>query len=245
VDLFACKIPARENQRNPDHHFFYEETMTAVAPSKTLYVRNLNESVKLPVLKQDLETTFSQFGNVLNVIAHKNLKMRGQAFVVFEDTAAAEAALAQVRGFEYHGKKMDVQFAKTPSDDTVLREQGEDAFEQHKKQRLEVKGSSGDDYANVQNTRKQLKPRTKRRDYKLRNNLFVEQDPLLRSLQHNNTIHRIKSYSYRTYLTRRQRRNSYRYTASLMGLERYVRYRDERALPLWSMIRKVKLVWLE
>ena len=39
--------------------------MTAVAPSKTLYIRNLNERVKLPVLKQDLQTTFSQFGNVI------------------------------------------------------------------------------------------------------------------------------------------------------------------------------------
>ena len=116
--------------------------MTAAAPSKTLYVRNLNESVKLPVLKQDLQTTFSQFGNVINVIAHKNLKMRGQAFVVFEDLAAAEAALKQVRGFEYHGKKMDVQFAKTASDATVLREEGDELFEQHKKRRLEIKGTS-------------------------------------------------------------------------------------------------------
>ena len=114
--------------------------MAAIVPSKTLYVRNLNESVKLPVLKQDLQTTFSQFGNVVNVIAHKNLKMRGQAFVVFDDLAAAEAALNKVRGFEYHGKQMDVQFAKTPSDDTVKREQGDDAFEQHKKRRLEIKG---------------------------------------------------------------------------------------------------------
>jgi len=116
--------------------------MTATAPSKTLYVRNLNESVKLPILKQDLQTTFSQFGNVLNVIAHKNLRMRGQAFVVFEDLAGAEAALEQVRGFEYHGKKMDVQFAKSASDDTVVREQGEEAYEQHKKRRLEQKGIS-------------------------------------------------------------------------------------------------------
>ena len=116
--------------------------MAAIVPSKTLYVRNLNESVKLPVLKQDLQTTFSQFGNVVNVIAHKNLKMRGQAFVVFDDLAAAEAALNKVRGFEYHGKQMDVQFAKTPSDDTVKREQGDDAFEQHKKRRLENKGTT-------------------------------------------------------------------------------------------------------
>jgi RNA recognition motif-containing protein len=111
------------------------------APNNTLYIRNLNESVKLPILKQDLETTFSQFGTVINVVAHKNLKMRGQAFVVFDDLSAAQAALEKVRGFEYHGKKMDVQFAKSLSDDVVLREQSQEEFEQHKKRRLEAKGS--------------------------------------------------------------------------------------------------------
>jgi len=111
------------------------------APNKTLYIRNLNESVKLPILKQDLQTTFSQFGNVINVVAHKNLKMRGQAFVVFEDMGAAQAALEKVRGFEYHGKKMDVQFARTLSDDVVVREQSQDDFEQHKKRRLDAKGT--------------------------------------------------------------------------------------------------------
>jgi U2 small nuclear ribonucleoprotein B'' len=115
--------------------------MTELA-NKTLYVRNLNESVKLPVLKQDLETTFSQFGKVINVIAHKNLRMRGQAFVVFEDQSAAEAAQRAVQGFKYHEKEMQVQFAKTPSDDTVKRERGDEAYEQHKKQRLELKGTS-------------------------------------------------------------------------------------------------------
>jgi U2 small nuclear ribonucleoprotein B'' len=113
--------------------------MTQLA-TKTLYVRNLNESVKLPVLKQDLEETFSHFGKVVNVIAYKNIRMRGQAFVVFEDQSAAETALRAVQGFKYHEKEMQVQFAKTPSDDTIKRERGEEAYEEHKKRRLEIKG---------------------------------------------------------------------------------------------------------
>jgi U2 small nuclear ribonucleoprotein B'' len=41
-------------------------------PNKTLYVRNLDESIKFPILKPELQTLFSQFGHVLNVVAHKN-----------------------------------------------------------------------------------------------------------------------------------------------------------------------------
>src|SRR5437762_7500711 len=116
--------------------------MTTIAPSKTLYVRNLDESIKLPILKQDLQTIFSQFGTVLNVVAHKNIRMRGQAFVVFADQLSAEKALEGVQEFPFHGKKMQVNYATTQSDDTVKRERGEEEFEQHKKQRLQIKGQS-------------------------------------------------------------------------------------------------------
>src|SRR5271167_1933343 len=115
--------------------------MTEVAPNKTLYVRNLDESIKLPILKQDLQTIFSQFGTVINVIAHKNIRMRGQAFIVFADQQAAEKALGTVQEFPFHGKKMQVNYANTLSDDTIKRERTEEEFEQHKKQRLQVKGT--------------------------------------------------------------------------------------------------------
>lgn len=110
--------------------------------ANTLYIRNLNESVKLPVLKQDLQTTFSQFGKVLDVVAHKNIRMRGQAFVVFEDPDAAKAAQHGVQGFKYHDKEMQVQFARTPSDATVKRDSGEEVYQEFKKRRLEQKGIS-------------------------------------------------------------------------------------------------------
>jgi U2 small nuclear ribonucleoprotein B'' len=117
--------------------------MTEVLPPrKTLYVRNLDESIKLPILKQELQTLFSQFGHVLNVVAHKNIRMRGQAFIVFEDLQSAEKALSIVQDFPFHGKNMAVNYAKTPSDDTVKREHTEEEFEQHKMQRLENKGIS-------------------------------------------------------------------------------------------------------
>ena len=111
-------------------------------PNKTLYVRNLDESIKLPILKEELQTIFSQFGNVINVIAHKNIRMRGQAFVVFEEQLAAEKALGSVQKFPFHGKQMEVHYARSQSDDTVKRERGEEEFEEHKKQRLQAKGTN-------------------------------------------------------------------------------------------------------
>ncbi|KAK9371362.1 hypothetical protein V1509DRAFT_614428 [Lipomyces kononenkoae] len=107
-------------------------------PSKTLYIRNLDESIKVPLLKESLDAVFSPYGDILDIVAHGNIRMRGQAFVVFDDVESAASALEEVQGFELFDKPMVVQFAKTKSDATVKQE-GEAAFEEHKKLRLEAK----------------------------------------------------------------------------------------------------------
>ncbi|KAK9373685.1 uncharacterized protein V1513DRAFT_448361 [Lipomyces chichibuensis] len=107
-------------------------------PSETLYVRNLDESIKIPLLKESLDAVFSPYGNILDIVAHGNKRMRGQAFVVFDDVESASEALDEVQGFELFDKPMAIQFAKTKSDATVKQE-GEEAFEEHKKLRLEAK----------------------------------------------------------------------------------------------------------
>ncbi|KAL4400110.1 mRNA splicing protein [Malassezia pachydermatis] len=71
------------------------------------------------VMKQSLEALFSTYGPVLSVVAHKNLRMRGQAFVSFQDKSTAEKAMKEVSGFPLYGKSMRVSFAKTPSDSVV------------------------------------------------------------------------------------------------------------------------------
>lgn len=78
----------------------------APAPNATLYVQNLNERIKLPLLKQALEMLFSTYGPVLSVVAHTNLRMRGQAFVSFGDVDTATRALEEVNGFPLYGKGM-------------------------------------------------------------------------------------------------------------------------------------------
>lgn len=87
-----------------------------VPPSQTIYINNLNEKVKKDELKKSLYAIFSQFGNILDIVAMKTLKMRGQAFVVFADIASATNALRSMQGFPFYDKPMRIQYAKGKSD---------------------------------------------------------------------------------------------------------------------------------
>ncbi|KAL5480095.1 hypothetical protein EMCRGX_G023717 [Ephydatia muelleri] len=85
-------------------------------PNNTLYVNNLNEKVKKEELKRSLYAVFSQFGPILDIVALKNLKMRGQAFVVFRDIASATSALRSMQGFPFYDKPMRIAYCKSKSD---------------------------------------------------------------------------------------------------------------------------------
>lgn len=58
------------------------------------------------VLKASLRGLFKSYGEVLDVVAHSNLRMRGQAFVSFADPEVAKKALKEVRGFPLYSKPM-------------------------------------------------------------------------------------------------------------------------------------------
>lgn len=75
------------------------------------------------------------------MIAKKNLKARGQAFVVFGDTESAERAIKEVQGFELFDKPMVLDYARTRSDATVQNEGSAEEFETHKRRRLAEKGT--------------------------------------------------------------------------------------------------------
>lgn len=57
-------------------------------------------------LKKSLYAIFSQFGAILDIVALKTLKMRGQAFVVFKDISSATNALRSMQGFPFYDKPM-------------------------------------------------------------------------------------------------------------------------------------------
>uniref|UniRef100_A0A665STW9 RRM domain-containing protein n=1 Tax=Echeneis naucrates TaxID=173247 RepID=A0A665STW9_ECHNA len=87
-----------------------------IRPNHTIYINNINDKVKKEELKRSLYALFSQFGQVIDIVAMKTMKMRGQAFVVFKELAAATNALRQLQGFPFYNKPMRIQYAKTDSE---------------------------------------------------------------------------------------------------------------------------------
>lgn len=49
---------------------------------------------------------FSTYGPVLDVVALKTTKMRGQAHIVFRDMQAATQAMRALEGFSFLGKEL-------------------------------------------------------------------------------------------------------------------------------------------
>ncbi|CAH8646368.1 unnamed protein product [Dicrocoelium dendriticum] len=85
-------------------------------PNNTIYINNLNEKIKRDELKKSLYAVFVQFGQILDIITSRTLKMRGQAFVVFDDVNNSTTALRAMQGFPLYEKPMRIQFAKVDSD---------------------------------------------------------------------------------------------------------------------------------
>ena len=87
-----------------------------IRPNHTIYINNLNEKVKKDDLKKSLYAIFSQFGQILDIVALKTLKMRGQAFVIFKEINSATQAMRSMQGFPFYDKPMRIAFAKGDSD---------------------------------------------------------------------------------------------------------------------------------
>ncbi|KAI1265291.1 hypothetical protein F5Y18DRAFT_67168 [Xylariaceae sp. FL1019] len=86
-------------------------------PNQTLYITNLPSSkINKADLKTALYLLFSTYGPVLDVVTLKTTKMRGQAHVVFRDLQAATQAMRSLNAFNFLGRELVIQYAKTKSD---------------------------------------------------------------------------------------------------------------------------------
>ncbi|PGH27000.1 hypothetical protein AJ80_01384 [Polytolypa hystricis UAMH7299] len=112
---------------------------SGISPNPTVYVRNLEERVKVDDLKEALTEIFSEYGTILEIVAKTNLKAKGQAFIVFDNIDSAARAIDEVNGFELFEKAMVLDYAKTRSDATVKKEGGDGELEVHKRRRLAEK----------------------------------------------------------------------------------------------------------
>ncbi|OTA97467.1 hypothetical protein M434DRAFT_391929 [Hypoxylon sp. CO27-5] len=113
--------------------------MASNQPISTVYVRNLEERVKPEPLKEALMAVFSEYGNIIDIVAKRNLKAKGQAFIVYDRPESAIQAVEEVQGFELFDKPMQVALARTRSDATVLKTGNKEEFELHQRRRMAEK----------------------------------------------------------------------------------------------------------
>lgn len=123
-------------------------------PNATLYLSNIDWSIKKPLLKRSLVALFSRHGKVMEVIClrgdsvgkgQKPKCLRGQAWVIFESVSAATAALEAERGFVFFGRPLMVNYAKEVSDRVAKRDgtYNAKARERRAKRKLEDAGEVG------------------------------------------------------------------------------------------------------
>ncbi|KAE9580981.1 hypothetical protein CGMCC3_g3124 [Colletotrichum fructicola] len=91
--------------------------VSQISPNQTLYVTNLpSAKIQKNDLRTELYLLFSTYGPVLDIVAMKTMKMRGQAHITFRDIQAATQAMRSLEGFEFLGRPLSIQYAKSKSD---------------------------------------------------------------------------------------------------------------------------------
>lgn len=98
-------------------------TLADVAPKHTIYINNLNDSIKIDPMKQSLHALFSQFGPIVDIVMRKSLRLRGQAFIIFREIDSASKAIRTMQGFLFYDKPLRIHYAKTESD-TITKQRG-------------------------------------------------------------------------------------------------------------------------
>ena len=53
---------------------------------------------------------FSTFGNIVDIIAKRNIRMRGQAFIIYQDISSAIEAVKEMQDYSFYQKPMVITF---------------------------------------------------------------------------------------------------------------------------------------
>lgn len=85
-------------------------------PNATLYVSNIEWSIKKNILRRALLALFERHGKVIEVVTLRREGLRGQAWIIFEEITSATAAQRAEDGFKFFGKELKVNYAKEKSD---------------------------------------------------------------------------------------------------------------------------------
>lgn len=81
-------------------HAFFKTVLSCLHTNLCLSCHFLSE------LKKSLYAIFSQFGQILDILVARTVKMRGQAFVIFKEVNSASNALRSMQGFPFYDKPM-------------------------------------------------------------------------------------------------------------------------------------------
>lgn len=71
-----------------------------------MYFRNLPDKLRKDDLRQEIYSLCLPYGPVLDIVAMKDKRMRGQAHVLFQNVHASTQAMRALQGFEFYGKEM-------------------------------------------------------------------------------------------------------------------------------------------
>ncbi|CAD0020316.1 unnamed protein product [Aureobasidium pullulans] len=122
---------------------------TGARPNHTLYCSNLPDKLQKDDLKRALYMLFSVYGSILDIVAMKTSKMRGQAHILFRDVSSSTQAMRSLQGFEFFGKG-DGMFIVCFALHTSITD--------HKPQKITYAATKSDTLAKLDGTYKQPPP---------------------------------------------------------------------------------------
>ncbi|KAG7382795.1 hypothetical protein PHYBOEH_010233 [Phytophthora boehmeriae] len=93
-----------------------------VPPNHTIYLNNLNDKIKADRMKATLYASLSQHGKILEIVMGRARRLRGQAWVTFDDIPSASNAMRAVNGSMIFEKPVVIHFAKEKADVIAQRE---------------------------------------------------------------------------------------------------------------------------
>lgn len=119
-----------------------------IAPSQTLYFRNLDDRLSVPELKRQLYCLISSVAPVVEIEARRGLHTRGQAWVSFSSIEVSSIVMQRLQGFNLLGKELKIEYAKKNS--KCIAEFYESGSNFDNKQKEEEK--EGDNETNAEDT---------------------------------------------------------------------------------------------
>ena len=115
---------------------------------ETLYIKNLNEKIKIDELKEALNKEFSQYGEIIEIRVRNSIRLKGQAFISFKTKEQSSKAKKNLNDKLFLNKKLIIEFAKNPSD-SILLLQGKLTENQKKIKDLSRKRNRDEFYENL------------------------------------------------------------------------------------------------